>query len=56
MGVVRLHFYLCAGGSEDQVSFLRYNLQFQRVDKLGWCQESTIMTEKKMYRRRFMPF
>ena len=56
MGLVRFHFYLCPGGSKDQVPFLRYNLQFHRVDKLGWCQESTLMIEKKNVQKTFYAF
>ena len=28
------------------MSFLWYNLQFHCVDKLGWCQESTLIKKK----------
>ena len=35
------------------MSFLPYNnLQFHRVDKLGWYQESTLIIEKKRVQKQ----
>ena len=48
MGLMELHFYFCAGGNKDQVSFVGYNnLQFHRVDELEWYHKSTLIIEKK---------
>ena len=48
MGLMELHFYLCAGGNKYQVSFVGYNnLQFHRVDELERYHESTLIIEKK---------